>query len=92
MKITAVILLSVSLQAWAEGFGQTVTVNVEKVPIARVFNIIEKQSDFVFFFDQSLIAKRRKGNCPFPQPAIEKKCWRNASGTSLSRIPLLAPS
>jgi TonB-dependent starch-binding outer membrane protein SusC len=80
MKITAVILLSVSLQAWAEGFGQTVTVNVEKVPIARVFNIIEKQSDFVFFFDQSLIAKGEKVTVRSrnrPLKEVLEECFRN---------------
>lgn len=80
MKITAVILLSVSLQAWAEGFGQTVTVNVDKVPIARVFNIIEKQSDFVFFFDQSLIAKGEKVTVRSrnrPLKEVLEECFRN---------------
>lgn len=60
MKLTAVILLSVSLQAWAEGYGQSVTVDVENVPISKVFRIIEKQSNYVFFFDQSLIEKGEK--------------------------------
>ncbi|WP_164735329.1 TonB-dependent receptor [Pseudoflavitalea rhizosphaerae] len=80
MKLTAVLLLLFSLQAWAEGFGQTVTVNVEKVPLARVFNIIEKQSDYVFFFDQSLIEKGEKVTVRSrnrPLKEVLEECFRN---------------
>lgn len=80
MKLTAVLLLLFSLQAWAEGFGQTVTVNVEKVPLTRVFNIIEKQSDYVFFFDQALIEKGEKVSVRFrnrPLKDVLEECFRN---------------
>ena len=60
MKLTAVILLSVCLQASATGFGQKISVKVNDAQLAQVFTLIEKQSDYVFFFDQSLIAQAQK--------------------------------
>ncbi|HKZ65620.1 MAG TPA: TonB-dependent receptor, partial [Chitinophagaceae bacterium] len=60
MKLTAVILLSVCLQASAVGFGQKISVKVNDAPLAQVFTLIERQSEYVFFFDQSLIEKARK--------------------------------
>ncbi|HTE26843.1 TonB-dependent receptor [Flavitalea sp.] len=60
MKLTTVIILSVCLQASAVGFGQKISLKVKDVPLAQVFTIIEKQSEYVFFFDQSLIEKAQK--------------------------------
>jgi hypothetical protein len=60
MKLTAVMLLSVCLQASAVGFGQKISVKVNDAPLAQVFTLIEKQSEYVFFFDQSLIEKAQK--------------------------------
>lgn len=80
MKLTAVILLSVSLQTWANGYGQTITVNVENAPVSKVFNIIEKQSKYVFFFDQSLIEKGMKVTIRarnLPLKEVLEECFRN---------------
>ncbi len=60
MKLTAIILLSVCLQASAVGFGQKISVKVNDAPLAQVFAAIERQSEYVFFFDQSLIEKAQK--------------------------------
>jgi TonB-linked SusC/RagA family outer membrane protein len=60
MKLTAVILLSVCLQASATGYSQKISVKVDNVPLAQVFSLIEKQSEYFFFFDQSLIEKAGK--------------------------------
>ena len=60
MKLTAIILLSVCLQASAVGFGQKISVKVNDAPLAQVFTLIERQSEYVFFFDQSLIEKAQK--------------------------------
>src|SRR5688500_14644553 len=60
MKLTAVILLSFCLQASAVGFGQKISVRVNDAPLAQVFSLIERQSEYVFFFDQSLIEKAQK--------------------------------
>lgn len=60
MKITAVLLLLACLQASANGFGQQISVKVNDAPLTQVFSIIEKQSNYVFFFDQALIEKGKK--------------------------------
>lgn len=60
MKITAVMLLLTCLQASANSFGQKISVKVNEVPLTQVFTIIEKQTNYVFFFDQALIAKAKK--------------------------------
>lgn len=60
MKFTALILLVGCLQVSARGFGQKISFNLKNVPLVRVFNAIERQTDFVFFFDYSLLEKSRK--------------------------------
>jgi TonB-linked SusC/RagA family outer membrane protein len=60
MKLTAVILLLACMQASAIGFGQKISVKVNEAPLTQVFAIIEKQTDYVFFFDQSLIEKAKR--------------------------------
>ncbi|MBC8054881.1 MAG: STN domain-containing protein, partial [Sphingobacteriaceae bacterium] len=41
-------------------FSQDVSISVKNAPLTRVFDLIEKQTDYVFFFDYSLIEKSKK--------------------------------
>ncbi|RYG03404.1 MAG: SusC/RagA family TonB-linked outer membrane protein, partial [Chitinophagaceae bacterium] len=60
MKLTAFILLITAMQVSANGFGQNVTISVKNAPLTKVFSLIEKQTDYVFFFDYSLLEKGKK--------------------------------
>ena len=44
MKFTAILMVVCSLELTAKGFGQTITLNLENVPIQQAFKEIEKQS------------------------------------------------
>lgn len=50
MKFTVIILLVSVLQVSATGFGQTITYSGKNVTLPNVFNAIEKQTGYVFFF------------------------------------------
>lgn len=60
MKLSAVILLLACLQASANGFSQKISIRVNDAPLRQVFTIIEKQSNYVFFFDHAFIEKAKK--------------------------------
>lgn len=55
MKLTTIIILSMNLSVSAEGIAQNITLNEKNVPLQRVFKLIEKQSDFVFFYENAII-------------------------------------
>ena len=60
MNLTAIILLITCMQVSANGFSQNISLSVKNAPVTRIFNIIEKQTDYVFFYDYSLIEKAGK--------------------------------
>jgi TonB-linked SusC/RagA family outer membrane protein len=55
MKLTAFFLLVLCLQVAATGHGQTVTLDLEKAPIEKVFTEVSKQTGFSFLYSQSLL-------------------------------------
>ncbi|MBL7736277.1 MAG: TonB-dependent receptor [Chitinophagaceae bacterium] len=55
MRLTAIILLSASLNVSASGFSQEITLNLKNVPLGEVFNEIQKQSGYVFFYNANLL-------------------------------------
>lgn len=72
MKITTVILLGACLQLSARGVSQTITLSVKDAPLQTVFKLIEKQTDYAFFFDNELLSTGKKvtinvNNLPLPQ-------------------------
>jgi TonB-linked SusC/RagA family outer membrane protein len=60
MKLTAMILMITCIQVSANGYAQNINLSVKNAPLIKVFNLIEKQTDFVFFFDYSLLEKAKK--------------------------------
>src|SRR5688500_18283647 len=60
MKLTAMIMLVTCLQVSATGSSQEISLSVRNASLTRVFDLIEKQTDYVFFFDYSLIEKSKK--------------------------------
>lgn len=53
MKITATLLLACCLHATAHSFSQGISLSEQNTPLQTVFKHIERQSGYVFFFDNS---------------------------------------
>jgi len=59
MKFTAIILLTASLTASAEGVSQ-ITIAEKKISLQKVFAQIEKQSGYYFLYDYDLLQQQGK--------------------------------
>ncbi|MBA3674770.1 MAG: carboxypeptidase-like regulatory domain-containing protein, partial [Chitinophagaceae bacterium] len=57
MKLCAVFLLAGLIQVNARGFTQSITINQKDAPLQTVFQEIEKQSGYQFFYKVSLKVK-----------------------------------
>lgn len=60
MKITAIILLVGCLQVSAGGHSQTITLSEKNAPLQKIFKAIERQTDYVFFYDYDWLQKAKK--------------------------------
>jgi TonB-dependent starch-binding outer membrane protein SusC len=60
MKITGILILAVCMQVSANGISQTITINVKNEPILSVMKAIEKQTDYVFFYEAELLKNAKK--------------------------------
>ena len=52
MKLLAIMLLTACIQVSAKGYSQLITVSGKNVSLEKVFKKIERQSDYVFFYDE----------------------------------------
>jgi TonB-linked SusC/RagA family outer membrane protein len=59
MKLTAIILLTVSLAASARGHSQTVTLKEKNAQMQTVFEKIQKQTGYIFWYEDQLIQKTK---------------------------------
>src|SRR5690606_28436990 len=55
MKLTSLLLLAVCLHLSAETRSQTVSLNIKKQPIEKVFQAIEKQTELMVIFNDRLV-------------------------------------
>lgn len=62
MKITAFILLVCTLHVSAGGFSQSITLSEKEAPLTKVFKAIEKQTDYIFFYNTEWVKKAEKVN------------------------------
>lgn len=60
MKLTAFLLLSTFLQVSAGGYSQTVSISLKKAPVEKVFQQIEKQTEYRFFYNEKIIRNAQK--------------------------------
>jgi TonB-linked SusC/RagA family outer membrane protein len=58
MKLTTLLLIVALMQASATGYSQKVSLTERNVPIAKVFQAIEKQTGYVFLYDNTLYKQR----------------------------------
>jgi len=59
MKLTTILLLAACLQLSARGISQSVTFSGNNVSVERVFKEITRQTDYHFFYRQSLLKESR---------------------------------
>ena len=57
MKLTTIFMLTVCLNASANGFSQKVSLNETNSPLDKVFKEIKKQSDYTFVYTKALLKK-----------------------------------
>lgn len=60
MKWTVIFLTVGLLQANAKGFSQKITFSGKEVPLEKVFSAIEKQTDYVVFYNYTAIRNAKK--------------------------------
>jgi TonB-linked SusC/RagA family outer membrane protein len=59
MKLTALVLIAFTIQASAKTYSQTITFSGKNIPLDKIFNVIEKQTGFVVFYDYRQIRGAR---------------------------------
>ena len=59
MKLTSIFLLGVCLQVTAHVHSQTVSFSGTNVPLEKVFTVVEKQTGYVFFYDEAILKDTR---------------------------------
>jgi TonB-linked SusC/RagA family outer membrane protein len=60
MKMFVALLLAGCMQLYASGFSQSVTLSVHNASLESVFEKIEKQTDFHFWYENDLIRNAKK--------------------------------
>ncbi|MFT3949842.1 MAG: TonB-dependent receptor [Agriterribacter sp.] len=55
MKMTILLLMAGFLQVSARGYSQQITFSGKKVPLEKIFSLIEEQTDYVVFYNYSAI-------------------------------------
>ena len=60
MKLTAFLLFVSFLQVSAGGYSQSISISLKKASIEKVFQEIEKQSEYRFFYNEKLLKNSRK--------------------------------
>lgn len=59
MKLAIALLLITVTQISAKGYSQNINLNVHNMPLENIFTLIEKQSSYVFFYDNQLVKNHR---------------------------------
>lgn len=80
MKLTAILMLIAVLQVSANGFAQTVSLNLQNAPLEKVFSEIEKQTGFSFVYASDLGKKSKPVTVQLKKATLEEalqKCFLN---------------
>ncbi len=80
MKLTAVFLLAVCLNASANGFAQKVSVSEKNASIERIFKEIKKQTGYTFVYTEALLKKAKKVTLNLNNASLEQVldvCFQN---------------
>jgi outer membrane receptor protein involved in Fe transport len=60
MKLTTITLLTACFAASFGCIAQTVTISERNAPVERIFRAIESQTDYIFFYDYSILSHAKK--------------------------------
>lgn len=80
MKLTVVLLITACLQIYAKSNAQTVTLNERNVSFGKIFQSIQKQTGFDFFYKDELIEKAGKISVRVKDATIQQAldaCFKN---------------
>ena len=80
MKLTASILLIAGLQVSATGKAQSITLSVKDAPLQKVLQSIEKQTGYLFWYNNALLQKAKTVNLELKNATLEhalQACFRN---------------
>lgn len=71
MKLIAFVLLATCIQVSAAGNAQSITLSEKNESLPKVFEAIEKQTKYVFFFDAELLSKAKRTTVQVSNASIE---------------------
>src|ERR1700680_637125 len=71
MKLSAILVLAVSLHVSAAGLSQKVTISKKNASLEEVFEILQKQCGYNFIFNSHVLAKARKIDIDVKDAAVE---------------------
>ena len=83
MKLTAIFFLAGCLQLSAAGFSQGITLSEKNVPLKKIFGAIEKQTNYVFFYDADLLRGTKPVTVQATNETLEnvlRQCLQGQSG------------
>ncbi|WP_199562622.1 SusC/RagA family TonB-linked outer membrane protein [Pedobacter chinensis] len=72
MKLTTILLLTVLCQVRASVYSQNITLNYKNVSMDAIFKSIEKQSEYVFLYDNLELTKAQKISIDVKNASIDQ--------------------
>lgn len=72
MKLTAVLLIATCLQVSAKGYAQAVSLQLNNVPLERVFREIQKQTGYQFVYNNRLMGSTKPVTLDVQHVPVEK--------------------
>ncbi|MBX3255575.1 MAG: TonB-dependent receptor [Chitinophagaceae bacterium] len=84
MKLTAIFLIVVCLQASATGYSQSdISISVKNVELKKLFNLIQKQTEYRFLYEDAQLPKDARINLDVRKASIQTVLNAVLSNTSL---------
>jgi len=84
MKLTAIFLIVVCLQASATGYTQSdISISVKNVELKKLFNLIQKQTDYRFLYEDAQLPKEARINLDVKKASIQTVLNTVLSNTTL---------
>lgn len=80
MKLTVFLLFIALFKVSAKGFSQQVTLTANKAPLEKVFSTIEKQTHYIFFYNEGLLNAARPVTVRLKAASLEKalqECFKD---------------
>lgn len=88
MRVTAILLLTATLQVSAAGFSQKITISKTNASIEEIFGIIQKQAGYDFVFNSHMLARAKKVSINAENATVEEvldQCFKDQPLTYVIR-------